>query len=581
VDPRRRVLIIGLDGATLDLVEPWVAEGKLPNFGRVLADGAVGRLQSTIPPMTFPAWTSLMTGKNPGQHGVFDFTEREPDGYGIRFVNSHWIKAPTMWRTLSEAGRRIGVVSVPVTYPPSPVNGLMISGFDAPGLTRGKADARAMFPPELHQELTEKLGGYAVSASAGALVDRPDKALRAILATVDQKIRCAKYLYAKEPWDVFMVVLGETDMTGHLFWKYHDPRSPLSVAGATDAWRDAILTVYQRADAFIGDMLKSAWPSTTTILVSDHGFGGAGDTAVSLNLWLEQAGFLRFRAASRTGPLDALRARLGELTTEGIDQVKRLGRKVLPSAWKAWVFRTRRTMVNRMESYLRFGAIDWEHTRAFADENPYYPQIWLNVRGREPYGTVAPGREYEELRERLIRELRTWIDPDTGAPVVHTALPREAVYSGPYVDRSPDVLIQWNLKHGYSYVSRRSEPHRTRAAIRRLDRRERASLKSGAHRDLGLLVMVGDVVRPGTAIRDARIVDVAPTVLHLAGLPVPDDMDGKVLEDVLDEQFRRSTAVRYVRRDGGEDGAAPAEEAYSSEDTAVIEERLKSLGYIE
>jgi predicted AlkP superfamily phosphohydrolase/phosphomutase len=580
VDPTRRVLIIGLDGATLDLIEPWVAQGKLPNFARFLGAAACGRLQSTVPPMTFPAWTSLMTGKNPGKHGIFDFTERDPDGYGIRFVNSNWIKAQTIWRILSDASRRVGVVSVPVTYPPYPVNGLMISGFDAPGLTRGQADARAMYPSSLYEELTEKLGGYAVSASAGALVDRPDKALRAILSTVDQKIRCARYLYRKEPWDVFMVVLGETDMTGHLFWKYHDPRSPLHVPPATDAWRDAILSVYQRADGLIGDLLAEAWPSTTTLLVSDHGFGGAGDTAVSLNLWLAQEGFLRFQVAPPDGSRFSLQTRAAEWATAGVDRLKRLGRRVLPSALKAWVFRTRRGMVNRMESYLRFGIIDWENTAAFADENPYYPQIWLNVRGREPYGKVEPGEAYESLRDTLVQRLREWTDPETGEPVVRDALKREAAYRGPCVNKSPDILIQWNLKRGYSYVPRRSEPQRSRAPLRKLQASERESLKSGAHRDLGVLAMAGEPIRPRAALRDARIVDVAPTVLHLVGLPIPDDMDGRVLEEVMEEGFLRASPVRYVGGDAPE-ASGPAEEGYSSEDTAVIEERLKSLGYIE
>src|SRR5262245_31755917 len=121
----RRVLMIGLDGATFDLILPWVEAGKLPAFARILSGGAWGPLKSTVPPMTFPAWTSLMTGKNPGKHGVYDFTEREPGGYGIRFVNANWVKSKTIWRLLSDAGRRVAVLSLPVTYPPEPVNGVM------------------------------------------------------------------------------------------------------------------------------------------------------------------------------------------------------------------------------------------------------------------------------------------------------------------------------------------------------------------------------------------------------------------------------------------------------------------------
>ena len=151
------VLILGLDGATLDLVEPWSTDGTMPNLRRLMRIGAWGRLASTVPPATLPGWASFMTGVNPGRHAIFDFTRREPGTYRVRFVNSSDRQAPSVWRLLSDAGRRVAILGLPGTYPPEAVNGCMISGFDTPVTTR--ADRSFVYPPTLANEV-ERCGGF-------------------------------------------------------------------------------------------------------------------------------------------------------------------------------------------------------------------------------------------------------------------------------------------------------------------------------------------------------------------------------------------------------------------------------------
>src|SRR4029077_14033209 len=130
--PGAPLVVVGLDGATLDLIRPWVADGTLPHLSRLCDRGAGGRLRSTIPPATFPAWTSLVTGVNPGRHGILDFTERIPGTYRLRFVNGSYRRAPALWTRLTHAGRRVAVMTVPATYPPERVAGIMVSGFESP-----------------------------------------------------------------------------------------------------------------------------------------------------------------------------------------------------------------------------------------------------------------------------------------------------------------------------------------------------------------------------------------------------------------------------------------------------------------
>ena len=210
-----RVFIVGWDGATFDLIKPWIADGQLPHIAQILDDGVHGELRSTLPPMTFPAWTSFMTGKNPAKHGIFDFTRQRPGSYDLEFVNGGQRQAPSFWKLLSDAGRRVISISVPCTYPPEPVNGVMISGFDAPGLggKSARADSRGMYPPELCDELNREIGGHPMGAFIINEVNRgtPEIGLERMIKVVERKAATAKYLMETRDWDCFMILFGESD----------------------------------------------------------------------------------------------------------------------------------------------------------------------------------------------------------------------------------------------------------------------------------------------------------------------------------------------------------------------------------
>ena len=128
----RKVICIGLDGATFDLIRPWLSKGKLPNIGRIIKDGVWGELESVIPPVSAPAWTSFMTGKNPGKHGIFGFKKEKQGTYEELFVNRKLIKSETLWKCLSDVGKKVIVINVPLTYPPEEINGYLMSGMDTP-----------------------------------------------------------------------------------------------------------------------------------------------------------------------------------------------------------------------------------------------------------------------------------------------------------------------------------------------------------------------------------------------------------------------------------------------------------------
>jgi predicted AlkP superfamily phosphohydrolase/phosphomutase len=570
-----RVFIIGWDGATFDLIRPWVAEGKLPNVAKLMETGTHGPLRSTLPPWTFPAWNTFMTGKNPGKHGIFDFFRIRPGTYDLDFVNGGHRRAATFWQILSAAGRSVVSISVPCTFPPEPVNGVMISGFDVPGGggPGSSVDARGMYPPEFCEELNKNVGPHPVGAAGVQEINsgRPDLGVELIIAGINQKSATAKYLATHRPWDCFMILYGESDGSGHQFWKYCDPKSPLFTEQPA-GMRDSILRVYQALDRQIGE-LRALLPADTNILMmSDHGFGGVSDWVIYPNCWLHEKGLLRLRGA--------LRNRLSRF----LDGAKFWALSNLPAKVKRFLYRVGRRSAGRFEASVRYGMINWAQTQVYFDENPYYPTLRVNLKGRQPHGTVEPGQPYEDLRTKVIEELENWRHPETGDRIVEKAYRREEVYSGPCTGEAPDIVVKWALHQGYSYAFKLSSKSRNRAWIEKVDPHQPENLqyfsaKSGTHRDYGIFLAQGPAISAGATPRDAHMTDLAPTILHLLGVPVPEDMDGRVLAEILTETFQ--TPVQRTSGTGPVAATAENKDGYTAEDEEKVSERLKALGYVE
>lgn len=548
------LLILGLDGATLDLVEPWAAEGALPTLARLLRDGAWGRLASTVPPATFPSWTSFMTGVNPGRHGVFDFTRRERGAYAVRFVNATYRKAPTIWRLLSDAGRRVSVLGLPGTYPPEPINGYMVSGFDTPVTTR--ADASFVHPPTFADEVAAA-GGFPFADFQEFSIGPGwhAEACRRLCDGIARKVALARRLLARERWDCLMLLFGESDTAAHHFWALHDPASPRHDPAQAAALGNPLRTVYAALDAALGELIAAA-PEASVLVVSDHGFGGAGTTGLRLNRWLAQQGLLRFAPGAGTARW------AGRLRAAAV--------RAIPEGWQARCFRLAGgALANRLESGVRFGGIDWAGTRAFSEELNYFPSVWLNVQGRERRGTVAL-RDYDAQCAALRAALLDWRDPLSGAPVVARVWHRDELYHGDCVAMAPDLVLELATPGGYSYVGVPSQGA-DGPAIEPLDP---ASLggklagMSGSHRPDGLFALCGAAVRPGL-VEGAQIADLAPTILALCGVPAPHDWDGRPLAALRGAPPRRAAAAW-----------TQAEEDYGPAEAADLQRRLEQLGYL-
>lgn len=520
-----------------------------------MARGAWGRLRSTVPPATFPAWTSLVTGVNPGRHGVLDFTERVPGSYRVRFVNGSFRRTPALWTRLSAAGRRVAVVTVPATYPPEPVSGVMVSGFDSPLATA--IDGSFVHPRALYPEI-RRLVGRVPFADFQEVATGPgwhEDALARLLDGVERRAALAELLLRSERWDAFMVVFGESDTVSHHFWRFADPRSPRH---APSRFADAIARIYAALDTAVARLVAAAPRDAAIAIVSDHGSGGASDRVVHLNRRLADGGLLAFRPTSQGA--------------RAASWVRAAALRAVPMRLQGPLLRRMPGAAGRLESAHRFAGIHWPATTAYSDELDYHPSVWVNLRGREPEGIVPPPA-YEATRERVAQFLRSWRD-DTGRPIVRRVWRREECYDGPYVERAPDLLVELELADGYSPSCLRSTG--PGPAVRRLVPAEHAGGKgrgmNGAHRPDGIIVLAGAGVRAIGELPASDIVDVLPTLLALAGLPIPAGLDGRPI-----------AAALATPPDFGPDPIQPPgpPRPYDTGDAHDVAARLSALGYLE
>lgn len=539
-----RLLILGLDGATWEVLEPFA--DRFPNLRRLWTEGVRAPLNSTTPPMTLPSWSSFLTGVRPATHGILDFTRRRPGSYALEFLNSTHRRVPTLHRMLSDRGRRVASVAVPTTWPPEPVNGVMISGFDSPVAT--SVEAMHCEPRSLHQDLERRFGGlrFADFQEGEIGAGWHEAALASLLREVGRKEAVCRYLLDREPWDAFMVVFGESDTVAHHFWMFHDAASPRH----QDRLRGALVAVYERLDAAVGELARRG---ETVCVVSDHGFGGAGDIALYLNRFLEAEGWLRFRDAPTASGSERLRRLAMRLPVE------RIVRRVPP------------TWLGRAETHARYGGIDFGATRAWSDEMNYAATIHLNVRGRDPEGQIV---DVDAAVADLTRTLLAWtVD---GRPVVDRVHRGTDAYGGA-AEGAPDLVLELALRDGYSTTLLPSGRVSAGTTWRRLSPEEHVGGKglgmNGSHRQHGVLILHGPAFRAGAMV-NADMHDVLPTLLQAIGEDVPAHLEGRVLEEAL--VARTSSPARSA----GAPASSGSARSLDPREADAVRRRLERLGYL-
>lgn len=550
-----KLLIIGLDGATFDVIRPMIAAGELPNLAALMNQGTSSYLESTIPPCSPPAWTSFMTGMNPGSHGVFGFVNFDPLSYthlDSSPVTARSLAGHTFFDSLSQAGYRLAVLTVPITYPAWAINGYMVAGEPCPDTETGLA-----YPEDFAAGLDHRY------AFLSTFWSKPNAEIIAGLFDMDERrTALALQLIGEKGFDAMVVVFGATDRSQHNFWRYYDPdfEARLKLPREAD-FEDVIPNVYRRADTAIGRLLSRVGKDTTVFIISDHGGGPAATQYLHTNAWLGHQGLLSVKQSQDTVVsglrrlVIAARRRLGA-------QVEHRLRGLLPGR----VIEHGRALVRNVAQ------IDWPATRAY--RFPMYPPaegIVINVAGRQPQGIVQPGDEYERLRKQVMAQALQLIDPVTEQPVVVRAYRREELYHGPHAERAPDIVLL--LAEDFRGSANIHPPLITTVDPSSL------SKVNGEHRMHGILLARGPMIRQNAWLENARLVDMAPTILYTLGMPIPQEMDGVVLEDLFSPLHRETHPVEYSDQGKAGDIAA-VDTGLSSEEEEQIRRHLERLGYL-
>ncbi len=554
IDTSPELIVFGWDAVSWDLIQPWLDEGSLPVLEGLMEKGSHAAIRSTHIPVSPAAWSSIITGVNPGRHGVFDWYQRNPGSYTMEYVHSGRNQAVPFWSYLNDAGKTVGVVNLPMVYPAVPVDGYMISGMAAPG-----PDANGFsFPPELIQEIEKTAGPYRMDEGVIFESGKEEQYFHALLDWIKYQQEVVEYFLRKKPCDIFLFVFMQSDHVQHKFWRYMDTTFPGYDKTRDHPFADAVKQVMVNLDQAVGKILSALPQSTNVMILSDHG-AGANHGVFYVNQWLMRNGWLSLRSDLKT------RVKMWLAGTDLIGHTYRLISRLGLSKLALLISKPARDKV--INSFLSLEDIDWGKTRAYASGS--IGQITLNLQDREPQGTVGPDDRESTLKE-LSEQLAAVTHPETGQPLFNQITYRDDVFYGPYVQNGADLI--------FTIDDYRISPSRKLGL-------EKDSLfglseyeDSGSHRMEGILVLAGPAARNNPQRQQGNVYDITPTILALTGVPVPEDLDGEPLYGMLTETVNQS--IERVQVDPTSSFPLERPELKPAE-LAVLEDRLQSLGYLE
>ncbi len=525
----RKLLALVIDAASPELLQRWAADGTMPTLGALIDGGVVARVRNSAGLFNGSAWPNFYTGRNPGEHGVYWLERLIPGTYRIGPAQeADFAMNPPLWDVLSAAGHRVLVLDAPVCRLSPDLNGLQIVEWG----THDHLFGHRTTPPELEQRIRQLVGAHPLSGAC----DRLDRTAAEYGAFADQLIRgtqarasLATELLREEPWDFAIQVFSEAHCAGHQLWHYHDLDHPGADPAAVADQGDLLRAVYAAIDAAIARILAVVPSDTTVMVCSLHGMAALAGRSRLLAELLVRLGVM-------TRPTDAQASPPPPPPPPGWrGRVKGAYRR-LPLAIRMPIFRMREAATRRRTGSSHGVNLDPGRSYCFPVElGPMVGGIRLNIRGREPAGTLTAGDDAAAFCERLTQDLLALVDPDTGQPAVQRVLRIADVCHGPLIDRLPDLLVEWNL--GTSFGSTRAgngQGAMIRVESPRAGRVEAVNTegRTGEHRPHGFLVARGPAFASGRIERDISVHDLAPTMAWIMGCDMPTD-DGRIVSELL------------------------------------------------
>lgn len=528
-----KTLLIGLDGASFTVLDWLVKEypEKVPFLKNIYQNGARGVLISTPNPLTPPAWVSLMTGRRPGNHGIFDFIKFEDLGDEVFFTlyDARDIQCETIWSLMSRAGKKVAVLNFPFTAPPTEE----INGYLVPGFISWKYLGVNIHPQEFYEELKSlpwfdrKILCWDFDLEKKVVEGVEDKELKRWIEyhikREEQWFKLGKYLLENKNLDFMGILFDGVDKIQHQLWHLLDPSYRKSTEYSNSLFQ-LCLKYFEKLDSYLSELTKLAGPEAQIFIASDHGFTGC-ENIVAINSFLEKKGYLKWK----------------KLTGSEEDE--------------------------RREKSM-FANLDWKHTIAFCP-TPSSNGIYIRISKESGKPGIDPSK-YHEFREQLIRELRELRDPKSGKRIFRRILKRENIFSGQAEKRAPDILLVLN-DYGFVSIKNRSQIIEKRSRI------------SGTHHPEGIFMALGPGIKKGEVIPPIEIIDVPCAILYSQGIEIPLEMEGKIPQFVFTEPFKspKIQIENFIKKEDLLHKRKTLKQTSSNEIQEELLEQLRALGYIE
>ena len=511
----RKILVIGLDGLDFDLSTQFMRDNVMPNLAKLCQEGVYAQMLSPAPLQSPSSWTSFITGKNPGKHGIFSFFGYKNNSYELKICNSLERKSQTLWHILNKYGKTAGILNLPCLFPPEKIDGYMVCGMLAPSI-----NCQFTYPEELKGKLLKQVPDYEIDIGmAMSSRDSHEVVLKKVYQITEKRAEAAKFLLREFPCDVSIMVFTETDHILHLFQKD---------MGTQSKYKDAVTDYFNFLDYKIGQLIAMSGDEDTVIVVSDHGMK-VFKKVLYVNNLLQGIGLFDKGEKPKVKPVYILVSACIQLIADLMIKIK-LSPDALKKILPIWLFKRLNIILGEGRGH------DWSKTKAFSTN--IGDGIIINLKGRQPNGIVPP-EEYESVRDAIIKEINNIRDPDTNEGIVYSIQKREEAFFGGFVNEAPDIILR--VKEGYS-----TDPSTKLAGI--LEKENLLEPINSDHTCSAMLIMHGKNIKRGALTNKPVIFDITPTILGLLNIPADADLDGRALSEAIVEGKAESAPVTVSER---------------------------------
>jgi len=558
----KKTLLVGLDAACWEYLDPLLEANQMPTLRGLMNSGMWGTMHSTMPPWTPTAWASIATGKNPGKHGVFDMLQRQPGSYAFTPTNATERMGTPFWKRLNEHELRTGLVNVPFTYPPDHVDGFVVCGFGTPGSVPD-----VTYPNDILAWITNEFGPYQPAVDAKFLrTAPPSEILDLETKHQSRQVQIALGLTERYSVDVLIINLMLTDHANH---KMPDMAQ--------------IYEAYRRADTDLNNLIEGFRPDNV-MLFSDHGSNRLKGNFL-LNAWLRDRGYYvqaENVPAERSAALNWVLVQWLQVHQGWSGPQEKVVRRLARDGLLRLPDRIKQQFWDKVETSVPFARDhvllsdqpDYTRTPVFPG-SVYSGLLYFNLIDREPTGVIQP-EERNELASKIASELRQVEEPKTGVPLFSNVYTAKDLYTGPATQHAPDLIID-GYDGGWGIQASKYVPTSESTS-------DRYFVQIGNHRDFGwhsrdgIFLFSGQDFQARQATRSGHVMDIPATLLHLYGVPIPEDYDGRVLAETMIPELCQQP---IVHQSGDDEATRPGDHAYSAEEAEELVNHLRALGYLD